>query len=305
VTGQPATPGERLELALGTHRAEIVTTGARLRRLVLHGVEITAPDPGPPAADDEYWGVVLAPWPNRLQSGALLFEDREYRFELNDPVTATALHGTFTRAPFEVASRAGDRLELRAGQPLEPPAWPSSIVVSATYQLVAAGLAATVSVLNVGPGRCPAGLGVHPYLSPGGALDACGLSIPANRRLIADTRLLPAGEVPHPAGRLDLDGLPLDTAFGGLARDADGITTTTLHRADGRDVEIWAGPSARWFQVFTCDTLPPPRTRAAIAIEPMTCQPDGLNRDGGDVLEPGQGLTLRWGIGLRGASGTG
>jgi aldose 1-epimerase len=99
--------------------------------------------------------------------------------------------------------------------------------------------------------------------------------------------------------------LPLDTAFGGLARDADGITTTTLHRADGRDVEIWAGPSARWFQVFTCDTLPPPRTRAAIAIEPMTCQPDGLNRDGGDVLEPGQGLTLRWGIGLRGASGTG
>ena len=61
---------------------------------------------------------------------------------------------------------------------------------------------------------------------------------------------------------------------------------------------VWADEAFRWFQVFTSDTLPAPRLRAAVAIEPMTCPPDAF-RSGRDVvvLEPDETWRGRWGIG--------
>jgi aldose 1-epimerase len=298
-TPPPATP---VPLVHGDHRAEIVATGARLRHLVLDGIDITAPDPGPPTADDEYWGVILAPWPNRLRDGVLHFEGRRYQFPINDPATSTALHGTFTREPFEIVTRAADHVVLRAERPLAPPAWPSTIEVTASYRLTDSGLVAQVTAANTGAARCPAGLGVHPYLSPGGDVDRCRLWIPARVRITADARLLPIDHVPHQAGDVRLEGLQLDTTYGDLNVAGDGTATVVLHRADQRTVEVWAGPSARWFQVYTADTLPPPRARASVAVEPMTCAPDGLNGGGGAVLEPGEVLTLDWGIRCRSRS---
>ena len=89
----------------------------------------------------------------------------------------------------------------------------------------------------------------------------------------------------------------LDTSFGGLERGSDGTVNVTLATPDGAGVTVWADEAFRWFQVFTSDTLPAPRLRAAVAIEPMTCPPDALN-SGTDLrsLEPGQAWTGRWGV---------
>jgi aldose 1-epimerase len=294
-TPQPPTDAE---LTNGSSRAEIVTAGARLRRLTIDGVDITAPDPGPALALEEYWGVVLAPWPNRLRDGTLDFGGSRYRFAINDPATATALHGTLSAAPFVVTAKRADRVELRATTPPAPPSWPSTLGVTVSYQLDGDGMIGSLTAANLGSSPCPAGLGVHPYLAPGGPVDGCQLTIPAGLELTTDSRLLPVGEIARQTGRMQLEGRQLDTTYGQLSPSGGDKSAVTLHRADGHEVEVWAGPSARWFQVFTCDTLPEPRRRAAIAIEPMTCAPDGLNGPEPTVLGPGQQLTLQWGLRL-------
>jgi aldose 1-epimerase len=66
---------------------------------------------------------------------------------------------------------------------------------------------------------------------------------------------------------------------------------------DGRGLRVWADAAFGWWQVFTADTLDPPRLRRSVAIEPMTCPPDAF-RSGRDLilLEPGQTWQGTWGI---------
>ena len=60
---------------------------------------------------------------------------------------------------------------------------------------------------------------------------------------------------------------------------------------------LWAGPATRWLQVFTGDTLAPPRRRKAVAIEPMTCPPNAfVTGDDLLTLDPGDSVTHSWGI---------
>jgi aldose 1-epimerase len=70
----------------------------------------------------------------------------------------------------------------------------------------------------------------------------------------------------------------------------------TLRGASG-GVSVWADDAFRWWQVFTGDTLSPPRRRRSIAVEPMTCPPDAF-RSGKDVVVLPPGATWRgtWGI---------
>ena len=62
-------------------------------------------------------------------------------------------------------------------------------------------------------------------------------------------------------------------------------------------VEVWADGAFRWWQVFTGDTLAPPRRRRSVAVEPMTCPPDAF-RSGRDLvtIEPGETWRGTWGI---------
>ena len=55
----------------------------------------------------------------------------------------------------------------------------------------------------------------------------------------------------------------LDTAYTDLVRDDDGRVRVRLENPDGGGVGLWAGPTTRWLQVFTGDTLAPDRGGAA------------------------------------------
>ena len=87
----------------------------------------------------------------------------------------------------------------------------------------------------------------------------------------------------------------LDTAFGELP---PGPTAVRLSTVDGdRAVSVWADGAFRWWQVYTGDTLPAPRTRRAVAVEPMSCPPDAFS-SGRDLvtLAPGESWHGAWGI---------
>src|SRR3712207_8001232 len=54
---------------------------------------------------------------------------------------------------------------------------------------------------------------------------------------------------------------------------------TTLFRSEGgRQVRLWWDEAHRWLMVFTGDTLDPARRRRGLAVEPMTCAPNALDR---------------------------
>ena len=91
--------------------------------------------------------------------------------------------------------------------------------------------------------------------------------------------------------------LSLDTAYGHLARDADGLVRTTLTAPDGRSLTLWQGDGFDYVQVFTTDRYP--GQPVAVAVEPMTAPADALNSGQGfRWLAPGETWTLHWGITL-------
>ena len=133
------------------------------------------------------------------------------------------------------------------------------------------------------------------------------LTVPAERALVTDDRLLPvrtvavdAADAPEGsdlrAGRRVAD-LDLDTGLAGM-RHVDGVATSTLLDDDGRGVALWQDAAFGYAVVFT------PRgfravdgVRQAVAVEPMSAPADALNSGEGLVwLEPGETWVGTWGI---------
>jgi aldose 1-epimerase len=52
-----------------------------------------------------------------------------------------------------------------------------------------------------------------------------------------------------------------------------------------------------YLMVFTGDTLGPPKARRSVALEPMTCAPNGFQSGEGLLtLQPGERFSADWGI---------
>ena len=247
--------------------ALVRTTGAALERFDVDGVMVIGAEPPPPA--DAYPGSVLAPWPNRLLGGTWFHEGIEYRVPINEPARNAALHGLVAFREWEIEDRSDDAVTLRIGLGADP-GYPFDVRLRARYRLAGNAIEATIEAHNGGSVAVPVGLGAHPYLAVPGGVDEALLD-----------------------GR-SLRGVTLDDAVGDLERDEDGRARATIDRPEGR-IEIWAGPTCRWFMVFTADTLPPPWARAVLAVEPMTCAPDALRTGPIDIVEPGERLALEWG----------
>ena len=158
---------------------------------------------------------------------------------------------------------------------------------------------------NAADVAAPFGIGFHPYLTVGMAIDEAILHIPARRWLVTDERELPIEDRPVVGSNRDftetrpIGPLRLDTGYTDLVRGSDGLARASLAKPDGsRRVTLWADPSFRYLMVYTGDTLTDAsRRRRAVAIEPMTCPPNALC-SGIDLvrIEPGQVFEARWGL---------
>ena len=188
---------------------------------------------------------------------------------------------------------------------LAQPGYPWPLELRTTWSLSADGLRVDHTATNLGSAACPFGLGTHPYLHIDGvAVDDLLLTLPAHSRLLVDGRLLPMGEAKVTGGPFDfteprrIGEAHLDTAFGDVRHDDDGLMRAQIATADGASVrEIWADAAFKWWQVYSGDTLVGERHRRSVAIEPMTCPPDAF-RSGRDVvtIEPGETWRGSWGI---------
>lgn len=304
MSGAPPS-GEQFELAHGEQRATVVEVGGGLRCYSVGGREVLESYPLQAICDGGH-GTPLIPWPNRLADGRYSFDGKEYQLALSEPARHNAIHGLLRWRSWRELERTAAAVTVSTRvHPL--PGYPFSLDVRIAYELGEEGLEVTTTAANVGEEPCPYACGQHPYLSPGeGPIDHCTLELPAAVRILTDEeRGLPSGREAVAGTAFDfrvpraIGALEIDSAFTELARDSQGRVAVRLACPDGRTVELWTGEGYQLIEIFTGDTLAPGRRRTGLAVEPMSCPPNGLaSGEQLVVLEPGEQHTARWGVRL-------
>jgi aldose 1-epimerase len=291
--------GAQYEIRSGDQVATVVELGGGLRAYQVGGRDVVdgyAETELPPAAH----GQVLAPWPNRLRDGRYHWHGADYQVPLTEPRNGNAIHGLVSWLPWQGTPVDGSAVRMSCALP-PTHGYPWRLELTTVWSVGPDGLRAEHGIVNRSDTAAPFGLGVHPYVAvPGTPVDDLVLTVPAHLRLRVDGRKLPIAvtatdgtEWDYAEGRR-IGAAVLDTAFHG-APPAEG-SAVVLTGGSSR-VSVWADGGFPWWQVFTGDTLGPPRARRSVAVEPMTCPPDAF-RSGRDLvtLEPGAAWHGAWGI---------
>ena len=294
--------GEQYEISAGGYRAVVAGVGATLRQLTFGGRDLVVPFD----ADElrpYYRGATLAPWPNRVVDGRYRWDGEDRQLSITEPKRGHALHGLASWLEFVALEHTAERVVLAATVPPQA-GYPHRIGVTVTFALSDAGLAWSVSGVNLGARPAPFGTGPHPYLVAGpGRVDDWELHVPAARvQTVTPDRLVPIdvvdvdGEFDFRTARLIGDTF-LDNAYTGIDLDGAGVgTVTVLHPSTGAGVGMRFGGDSPWVQVHTGDLPEAPASgRIGVAVEPMTCPPGALN-SGTDVIElaPGETASVSW-----------
>ncbi|MCY1137471.1 aldose 1-epimerase family protein [Actinoplanes sp. Pm04-4] len=298
-----AKSGTQWSIEADGQSAVVVEVGGTLRGYSAGGVPVLdgfeADELSPASA-----GQILAPWPNRIRDGQYTFEEQKYQLALTEPARHNAIHGLVNWSRWTLVEQSASALTLEYELPAQI-GYPWWLTLRTTWSISADGLRCDQEVVNNSSSNAPWGYSVHPYVQlPGVSVDDTLLHVPGRTRVVADGRLLPIGANPVPGTEYDfseprkIGDLVLDTTFGDISHDADGITEVTIADPHSdRKVVVWADDKFKYWQVFSGDTLHGERFRRSVAIEPMTCPPDAF-RTGRDliVLAPGERWTTSWGI---------
>ncbi|HEV7957813.1 MAG: hypothetical protein JWL94_346 [Microbacteriaceae bacterium] len=295
--------GEQFELeaASGSRRSRAIITevAAGLRALSIDGIDLVETYPGsavPPYGS----GIVLVPWPNRVEDGVWLHHGEKQQLDLTEPERHNAIHGLLRQAAYRVASRSAQAITL-AATVFPQHGYPFQLDTTVRYELVADGLKVTHEIWNVGENAAPVAVGAHPYLRLGDVpTEDLVLTLPAGTHLKADDRNNVRSEHPVDGTEFDLRNgvrvgdVLLDDGFGDVGADA----AHRLTAPDGRYVELWRDADFAFVQVFTKPDFPKDGGFGlAIAVEPMTAPGNAFNNGSGlRWLQPGERWTLSWGI---------
>jgi len=301
-----ATPpsGRQYRIASGDHHAVVTQVGATLRECVLGGSPVIDGFDVTERAPDGR-GQVLAPFPNRLAGGRYTFDGQTCQVAMDEPERGNAIHGMVRWLDWTEVSSSPDGVVLeRVLRPQPGYAWELTLQVG--YHLAADGLTVAASARNTGDSSAPFGMGFHPYLGLGAAVDGLELRVPAESHspVPADRDERPT-PVDVTGSHLDfreprtIGPEVLDTVFGDLGRGADGRAVAHLvDPATRRGVRLWVDQAFPYLMVYTADgVVPAERRRQSVAVEPMTCPPHAF-RSGADLLTlgPGQSWSGTWGL---------
>jgi aldose 1-epimerase len=300
-----APTGEQFRLTRSTPNglaeAVIVEVAASIREFRVGGVELTEPYgefSTPPFGD----GIVLVPWPNRVEDGAWTLDGKPQQLDLTEPDKHNAIHGLLRNTPYRVLDRSEGDITL--GATVFPQhGYPFLLETSVRHELTDDGMTVTHRITNESDLPAPVAIGAHPFFQLGDvATDDLVLTVHAGTRFPVDERLNPSAEIPVDGTDYDLRAgrkvseLDLDDAFGDVTPDNQ--VTAVLTAPDGRSVALWQDESFPYVQVFTTRKFPRGSgLTTAIAIEPMTAPANAFN-SGQSLrwLNPGETWQAAWGI---------
>ncbi|WP_353648669.1 aldose 1-epimerase family protein [Nakamurella sp. A5-74] len=307
VAPRPAS-GDTNVITFGAHRAVVGRVAAVLREYTVDGERVTeswSDEVVPPMGA----GIVMAPWPNRIEDGSWTAPDGSHQqLDITEVARNCAIHGLLRWTAYDVVEHTESSILLSAE--LHPQhGYPFSLDVTVRYTVSANGLRVDHGVVNRGTGPAPFGVGAHPYFRLGErSIADLTLTISARTHAFIDDRWIPQGLAPVGEHGPDLrSGQRLGdvncdislTDFAVVESPAGPRHEHVLSAADGASVTVWTDPAFRWAQLYTPPKFPGygPDQRLAIAIEPMTCNANAF-RTGDDVLvvDPGESWSAAWGI---------
>lgn len=139
--------------------------GGACTRLSRFGAEVLRT----PAGENSYrenaflWGTPLLFFPNRISEAHFTFENREYRFPVNEPETGCFLHGTLHQSPFHVTYKSENRVMLRFSATEQAPylSFPHAFTIDLLWKINADGLHQQVVITNDSSQNMPVALGFH------------------------------------------------------------------------------------------------------------------------------------------------
>ena len=301
--------GQQFSLSLRTEIGEIAAVisevGGALRSLQVDGHEFC--EPGNPDSVSPFCeGIVMAPWPNRLDGGTWQYEGRALEVPITIHSQQNANHGLLVNYPYKVLNQTASKVTLVAA--ITPTVgYPFLVETTVTYELVSTGLKVTHTAINHSKAAAPYAVGSHPYFRFSGVdTGDVFLRSDAETILILNERQIPVGTMPTANSDFDLrSGVRvadhfIDNDFTDLPRDSSGLAHTYLTAPDGRSIDIWQDETFKHIVVFTPDfyfqNSGDPKSYA-VAIEPQTAAANALNT-GDDLiwLETGRPFAASWGV---------
>lgn len=234
-------------------------------------------------SNDWYKQSILFPYPNRLRDGKYTFEGVEYQFPINEPATNNQLHGMVYNASFEVVdtqvSEGLASATLVHAYDGKLDYYPFPFRLSVTYTHSKSDFKVTFKLENTGGVKLPYGLGWHPYFQfDGESINNCSFECKDLEQVVLASRSLPNGERKmREANDFVLAEHELDHAF---QIKGEHRSYTLKNGSIRLDFEV--SKSMDYLQLFT------PPGRAAVAVEPMTCNVNAFeNGEGLHTLEAG------------------
>jgi aldose 1-epimerase len=280
----------------------IAEVAAALRAFEVDGLDIVQryPDDAPPSLGA---GMVMAPWPNRIDAGRWNYESQTQQLAISEPKFNNALHGLLAYTPYAIESRTESSITLVATI-FANPGYPFVVRTSARYSIGHDGLTVRHTATNIGAKPAPVAFGTHGYFKIGDVPTAdLTLTCSAHTRYTTDSRLLPTGQeevsgqfdlrAGRRVGEVDLDDCYTDQAI------VDGHHHIVLAAHDGRQVEVWTDENFGHVVLLTTDQFISEvgQPTLAVAIEPQTAAADCLNNGIGlKWLEPGDSWSPEWGV---------
>jgi aldose 1-epimerase len=300
-----APTGEQFRLTrstpLGLAEAVIVEVAASIREFRIGTVELTEPYGEfslPPFAD----GIVLVPWPNRIEDGVWELDGARQQLDITEPDKHNAIHGLLRFAPYLVVERAEGSVTL--GATIFPQhGYPFLLGTSVRHELTDDGMTVTHRITNQSDLPAPVAIGTHPFFQIGDVpTEDLTLTVHAGTRFPVDERLNPSSEIAVDGTDYDLRAgrrvadINLDDAFGDV-KPVNQVTAE-LTAPDGRSVALWQDENFPYVQIFTTRRFPRGTGFVtAIAMEPMTAPANAFN-SGQSLkwLNPGETWQAAWGI---------
>ena len=289
----------QLSSADGLWRAEVNPVGSSLVSLWFGDVEIvTSPygEPGFAAA-----GVVMAPWPNRLEDGRWSMGAREFTAPINDADGHNANHGLVLGKTFEVTKHETSRLELCTNL-FDAIAYPFDVTLNVHFSLENTGLEITISAENADAESVPIAFGLHPYFV---ADSTSQLQLNANTWIQKNDRNLPTESLPienSPVAKSSFNSVSemhVDDCFTDLVAEEENFVTRLTRPEAGITVELHQSKQLRFLMLYTLRENSK-QERTLIAIEPQTAAANAFkNLDQVTLLGPGNSFAATCKINLR------
>src|ERR1700733_8264353 len=186
-----APTGEQYRLTrstpLGLAEATIVEVAASIREFRIGGVELTEPygefSPPPFAC-----GIVLVPWPNRIEDGVWTLDGVTQQLDLTEPDKHNAIHGLLRNTAYRVLEQSDDAVTL--GATVFPKhGYPFLLETSVRHELTDDGMTVTHRITNETDQPAPVAIGAHPFFSIGDVpTEDLTLTVHAGSRFPVDER---------------------------------------------------------------------------------------------------------------------